>query len=453
MADNYDSDVQELFLSMMLSEPELYVRCSNILKSSYFHKKLQPIVSFMQSYAEDYNGLPLPNIINAKFKTEIHEFKEKLAESEKEWFLDTVEDFCKRNAIAHAITEGSKMLENGEYGDLEKMVKDATLVSLQRDLGTNYFADPRGRLEKLKTMNGTLTTGWKTLDQKVYQIGYGELILFTAVSGGGKSVAMQNMTLNFALSGLNVVYFTLELSEELVAKRIDAMLTGISNANIFKNIDHVELQVKTAGKRAGNIFIKYIDPGSTPNDIKAYIREFTIQNGIKPDAVVIDYMDLMHPNQRRIDLSNLFVKDKLVAEALRGMASPQQFNFVCVSACQVNRSGYQETIPGMDSMAGGISKAYTADLAINIHNTSHLRERGELEFQLVKTRNSGGNGQCVTMAYDVDTLRILDLPSDMEEVVDTETGEITEVVKQPSVTNAPNSNKDNLKNLLSKIRK
>jgi hypothetical protein len=565
LSEKYDSDVQELLICMMLSDPELFVRCSNIVSPTYFDKKLVQSVGFIKSYSEKHNGLPSPKIVNAKYKTDFEQVE--MNESHKDWFLDTIEGFCKRKAMEQAIHKGSEMLEKGEYGDLEKLIKDATLVSLQREMGTDYFADPRKRLEKLKEQNGNLSTGWKTVDEIVYQIGFGELVLFTAISGGGKSVAMQNITLNFALSGLNVIYITLELSEELVAKRIDAMLTGVSNINIFKDIDNVVLKVKDASKRSGNIFIKYMDPGSTPNDLKAYIREFTIQNGFKPDAVVVDYMDLMHPNQKRVDLSNLFVKDKLVAESLRGLASPDQFNMICVSACQVNRcltpdtlvikngkdirldalsvgdwiessegpvrvdaihpqttqpvfkiktksgkiiecsgkhefptytglksletglnigdmlfavndivdeivnidfmgnqptmdievsgnrlfyankilthnSGYTETVPGMESMAGGISKAYTSDLAINIHNTSQLRERGEIEFQMIKTRNSGGVGKSVTLQYDVETLRITDMPTQSQSS-STSSGS----------SSGETSSSDNLKNLLSKIKK
>jgi archaellum biogenesis ATPase FlaH len=531
LSNKYDYATQLLFISMMLTDPELYTRCSNILLPSYFDKKLSPAVKFMIDFAENHNGLPNKQILNAKTGIEFEILE--INDSHREWFLDSIEDFCKSKAIEKAILAGAQMLEEGKYGDIEKMIKDAVLVSLQRDLGTDYFANPKERLEKLKDMNGTVSTGWKTVDQVAYQIGFGELILFTAISGGGKSVAMQNATINFALQGFNVIYYTFELSEELTAKRLDAMCTGVPNIHIFKEIDNVALQVKQLGKKSGNIHIKYMAAGSTPNDIKAHLREFTIQKGFKPDVIIVDYLDLLHPNQARVDVGNFFVKDKLVAEALRSLASPKEFNLICVSASQVNRclaldtnvvkngenvrldslvigdwiessegpvrvneihkpttqpvyrittksgkaiecsgkhefptsgglksletglkvgdflysiksedeilsieyvgemetmdievsgnrlfyaneilthnSGYTETIPGMENMAGGMSKAHTADLIMHIHNTPQLRERGEIEYQFIKTRNSGGVGTTVTMAYDTETLRITDM--------------------------------------------
>jgi archaellum biogenesis ATPase FlaH len=438
LSKKYDYATQVLFISMMLTDPELYTRCSNILLPSYFDKKLAPAVKFLMKFAEDHNGLPNKQIMNAQTNLEFEILD--INDSHKEWFLDSIEDFCKSKAIEKAILSGAQMLEEGKYGDIEKLIKDAVLISLQRDLGTDYFADPKERLEKLKEMNGTVSTGWKSVDKIAYQIGFGELILFTAISGGGKSVAMQNATINFALQGFNVVYYTFELSEELTAKRLDAMCTGVSNINIFKDIDGVALKVKNISKNSGSIHIKYMPSGSTPNDIKAHLREFTIQKGYKPDVIIVDYLDLLHPNQARVDVGNFFVKDKLVAEALRSLASPKEFNLICVSASQVNRGGYTETIAGMENMAGGMSKAHTADLIMHIHNTPQLRERGELEFQFIKTRNSGGVGSTVTMSYDTETLRIVDMPA---------SGSGNTI----SSSSSPSDEKNNVKNLLAKLQK
>ena len=69
-------------------------------------------------------------------------------------------------------------------------------------------------MEGLKDDNGQMTTGWKALDDKLYGgINRGEITIFAGGSGAGKSLFMQNMSLNWAEAGLNCVYITLELSE------------------------------------------------------------------------------------------------------------------------------------------------------------------------------------------------------------------------------------------------
>lgn len=394
---------------MMLTDPTLFARCSNILETSYFDKKFAPAVGFIIQFSISKNDIPTPEIVNAKFGTKFFKVSD-MNQSHKDWFLDTTESFCKTKALEAAVLKGAELIEKGHFGELEKIVKDATLVSLQREMGTDYFKNPKERLKRLLDQAGTLNTGWPSLDEVIYNIGRGELVIFTAISGGGKSVGLQNLTLNWALQGHNVVYFTLELSEELVSKRLDAMLTGIPNSQIFKRLDEVTLQVMKQGKNksTGKITVKYLPPGCTPLDIKSYLREYSIQKGHKPDMIVIDYMDLMKPNERRIQLDNLSIKDKLISEALRGMAGPDQFDLVVASASQVNRGGYGESVMGMDNIAGGLTKMYTADLVIHINNTSALRNRGQIEFQLMKTRNSGGKDKIVTLSYNIETLRITD---------------------------------------------
>jgi replicative DNA helicase len=402
---NYNYEMQNLFVSMMITDFELFVRCQTILKPSYFDKTLSPVIKFILEYSEKYKGIPTPEIIKSEVNFNIATL-ETITDSQKHWFLDNIEKFCRHKAIESAILTSADMLEQGYYNDVEGLVKEAVLVSLNRELGTNYFEDPRARLEKLLNQNGNISTGWKSIDDVIYKLGRGELAIFTAITGGGKSVALQNLTVNWAMQNCNIVYFTLELSEELVSKRLDAMITEIPNASIFRQIDKVELIVKMKEKHLGSIQVKYVKPGTNTNDLRAYLKEYQIKNGKKPDMIIVDYLDLMYPNSKRVDVSNFFAKDKLVTEELRGLGMEE--NIIIATAAQLNRSGYDDLNPTAANIAGGISKAYAADLVVNVHNTPASRERGEITFMFIKTRNSGGVGKHIPMTFDVNTLRISD---------------------------------------------
>ena len=172
------------------------------------------------------------------------------------------------------------MLEKGDYGPVEAKIKAAVQISLAKDMGTDYFFDPRTRLLKLKDNNGQVSTGWKAIDQKLYGgFNRGELNIFAGGSGAGKSLFLQNLAVNFASVGLNVLYLSLELSEELTSMRIDSMVTGVTTREIFKNIDDVEIKVKVAGKKYGNIQVKYMPSGKNVNDLRAYVKEYSIRKG------------------------------------------------------------------------------------------------------------------------------------------------------------------------------
>jgi len=299
------------------------------------------------------------------------------------------------------------MLEKGEYGPVEDIIKRAIQVGLQKDLGTDYFADPRSRLMGLKDKNGQVKTGWDTLDKRLFGgMNRGELNIFAGGSGAGKSLFLANLGVNWALQGMNVVYLTLELSEALVSMRIDSMTTGISTKDIFKDLDNVEMKVKMIGKKAGALQVKYMPSGKTANDIRAYLKEYEIKMDRKVDVLLVDYMDLLLPISKKISAENLFVKDKYVSEELRNLAMEKQCVFV--TAAQLNRGAVEEVEFDHSHISGGLSKIQTADNVIGIFTSRAMRERGKYQIQLMKTRSSSGVGMKIDLDFDIDTLRITD---------------------------------------------
>jgi len=293
------------------------------------------------------------------------------------------------------------------------MVKDAVQIGLARDMGTDYFADPRARLMGLKDKNGQVSTGWDTMDRKLFGgFNRGELNIFAGGSGSGKSLFLANLGVNFALTGLNVVYLTFELSEALVSMRVDSMTTDIPSRDIFKSIDDVEMKVKMIGKKSGAFQVKYMPTGKNANDIRSYLKEYEIKTGKKVDVLLVDYLDLMHPIAARISAENLFVKDKYVSEELRNLA--MELNTIFVTASQLNRSSVEEIEFDHSHISGGISKINTADNLIGIFTSRAMRERGRYQIQLMKTRSSSGVGQKIDLEFDVDSLRIRDLGEDEE---------------------------------------
>ena len=213
----YGPEIQELFVRMMLTDPTLYTRVSNILDSDNFDKRIKPSVKFIKEYTDKYSNVPDAAQIKATTGLEVEKIQDGLRDSDVNWFLDEFEKFTKRQALERAILESAKLLEDGNYGPVEKLIKDAVQISLQKDMGTDYFADPRGRLMGLKDKNGQISTGWPSMDRRLFGgMNRGELNIFAGGSGAGKSLFLANLGVNWALMGLNVVYLTLELSETMM---------------------------------------------------------------------------------------------------------------------------------------------------------------------------------------------------------------------------------------------
>jgi archaellum biogenesis ATPase FlaH len=409
---NYNFEMQKLYLEMFLSDAETFVRCQNIFDSENFDQRLKKPAEFINHYVDEYKVMPEAQIVNASCGTDFAPVQ--LPRENYDWLMNEFEDFSRHKGLERAIIKSSDLLESGDYGPVEKLIKDAIQISLNKDMGTDYFEDPRSRLSKLKDGNGQVSTGWPTIDKKLYGgFNRGELNIFCAGSGGGKSLFLANLGVNWALAGLNVLYLTFELSEGLVSMRLDSMTTGISTREIFKNIDDVELKVKMIGKRAGNLQVKYMPSGKNCNDIRAYLKEYQVKKGVKPDVLLIDYLDLMMPLSVKVSPSDLFVKDKYVSEEIRNLAMETQC--VTVTASQLNRSAVEEIEFDHSHISGGLSKIMTADNVIGIFTSRAMKERGRYQIQFMKTRSSSGVGQKVDLEFNLDTLRITDLGDEESE--------------------------------------
>ena len=304
-AKEYTIDLQRLFVEFLAQDKDLFARVNGIIDPLYFDRELRKAVEFIQEHSMNYSALPTREQILATTGTELQELKD-TDERHQKWFVDEFETFCKHKALESAILQSADLLEQGEYGPVERMIKEAVQIGLTRDMGTDYFEDPKARLQALKDNNGVMPTGWKNFDKKLFGgFNRGELNIFAGGSGAGKSLFLQNLACNYVEQGMNCIYITLELSENLTAMRIDAMMTATHTRDIYKDLDTVDLKVKMKAKESGALRIKYIASGATAIDIRAYIKEIEIQSGKECDVILIDYLDLLMPINKRVSPSDL----------------------------------------------------------------------------------------------------------------------------------------------------
>ncbi len=410
MLKDYNIDVQRLFLEMMLEDAQSYIRVQNIYNPENFDRALRAAAEFVKQHCDDHKTMPDRAQITAATGINLQPIPD-LNEGHFDWFLEEFEGFTRRQELERAILKSADLLEKGNYDPVEKLIKDAVQISLTRDMGTDYFADPRARLMALKNSNGQNSTGWPALDRLLYGgFNRGELQIFAGGSGSGKSLFMQNLAVNWVEAGLSGVYITLELSEGLCAMRIDGMMTNTAQKKIFPDLDTVEMKVRMMGKKAGRLQIKYMPAQSTVNDIRAYLKELQIQTDLRADFLCVDYLDLLMPVSAKVSPNDLFVKDKYVSEELRNLA--KELNILFVTASQLNRAAVEEIEFDHSHISGGISKINTADNVFGIFTSRAMRERGRYQIQLMKTRSSSGVGQKVELEFDIESLRIRDLAED-----------------------------------------
>ncbi len=413
MTKEYSPELQKLFLEMMLEDAQSYVRVQNIYNPENFDRSLREVAKFIKSHTDDHKAMPTHEQVRAVTNVDLKRVPD-LTEDHYSWFMAEFEGFTRRNELERAILKSADLLEKGDYDPVEKLIKDAVQISLTKDMGTDYFLDPRARLLAIKSNNGQVSTGWPTLDKRLFGgMNRGELNIFAGGSGSGKSLFMQNIAINWVTQGLNGVFLTLELSEGLCAMRMDSMVANCSTKEVFKDLDTVEMKVKMVGKKSGALRIKYMPAQSNVNQIRSYLKELQVQTGLKIDFIMVDYLDLVMPVSAKVSPNDLFVKDKYVSEELRNLA--RELNILMITASQLNRGAVEEIEFDHSHIAGGLSKINTADNVFGIFTSRAMRERGRYQLQLMKTRSSSGVGMKVDLEFDLESLRITDPGEEAQE--------------------------------------
>lgn len=180
---DYGYDIQKLYLEIMLTDAETFTRCQSIFDPSLFNSKLQSVAKFINDYVNNHSTLPTFDMVNASTHSQLID-PGSLKVEHYDWLLLEFETFSRHRALEQAILKSADLLENGEYGTVEYLMKQAVQIGLQKDMGTNYWKNPKERLEAIMNNRGQIPTGWDTLDRMLYG-GFqrGELEIFAGSSG------------------------------------------------------------------------------------------------------------------------------------------------------------------------------------------------------------------------------------------------------------------------------
>lgn len=395
-----DATKQKVLLEYLVSNIDLYLKCFHILEPSYFSKQLKPAVEFINSYTNEYGGLPPPDIIFAE--TEVYlETKKIVDKSEQLYTEKSIEKFCKDSALAAAVYKCSALVGTPRADEISKIIEAAQNVSLTVDLGLNYFENPKARLTRLKNAPPAISTTYPDLD---YLIGKGlgkqEITYFAGLQGTGKSLWMANIAVRLVKRGFNVVYITLELSEDVVSSRLDSLFTGKDFSSLFDNIDEIH-NILTSSKNRGNFQLKRMPETVTnANHIRAYLNQYIKSTGIDVDLLIVDYADIMSPIQK-VSVENLFIKDKYISEELRRIAA--DFDIHVMTASQFNRGQgalADKADANSATIAGGTSKINTADNFLAIIQNDEMRSEGKYLIKALKVRNGPGTGKFAQFNYN-----------------------------------------------------
>ena len=281
-------------------------------------------------------------------------------------------------------------------------------ISLTTDLGFDLLNQIDDHIEHVTVKDKTVPTGWEWLDEKLdgglLEDGRA-LYVFAGETNVGKSIVLGNVALNIAATNKKVLVVSLEMSEKMYSKRLTSSITQIPISTLAAN--HMELKEQLLTYRDNHeqsrILVKEFPPNTiTVSHLKGFIKK-VVDTGIELDCVVVDYVNLLHSNMG----TNSYERVKHAAEKLRALS--YEFNCPFVTATQLNRQGYNQSSPSLDTVSESIGLAATADAVFSLWQEEEDAELGVMRMGIMKNR-FGANYGNIAMRVDYSTLTVSEDP-------------------------------------------
>tara|TARA_R110002110_G_scaffold51928_6_gene151732 strand:- start:318 stop:1517 length:1200 start_codon:yes stop_codon:yes gene_type:complete len=368
---------------------------------SFFEKRHEiPTLTEVKTYLPD-------DVSKTAFKNIVNKFTDIGKKYNRDELYDNTEQFLKERAVYNTMMEiadkcASSQVDTGEV--YEKFNK-ACSISLSIDRGHDYFEDIDTHIEDLLTIDNTIPTTWPWLDEKIGG-GYLEngraIYVFAGETNIGKSIFLGNTATNLARQGKTVLLISLEMSELVYSKRLSSDITKIPLNSLHLLTDDLrDKALEFKRKSDGRILIKEFPPNTvTCNQVRAFIERI-INSGVHIDAIVLDYVNLLRSNRG----ANSYERVKYATEELRALS--YIFNCPIITATQLNRQGYNEVSPELDTISESIGLAATADCIFGIWQEEEDAELGIIKLGIMKNR-FGPNFGNTTLNIDYKTLTITD---------------------------------------------
>lgn len=377
-------------------------------------KYLQVFTSKLFDYKDQYKTHPTNGTLNSIFNTELELENEVIRKQindyfvriqafpdvdDKEYVKNKSLDFCRKQVLKNAMMKSVPLLNECSFEEIETLITKALRLGMDNDFGYDYIKDFDQRF--METCRNPISTGWTKIDKITKGgLGTGELVVVIAPTGAGKSHVLVHLGAQAIKQGKNVVHFTLELGDTIVAKRYDACLTGINLDDVISQKEAIYEHIKDID---GQLIVKeYPTKSATTVTIKNHLEKIR-QTQMEIDMIIVDYGDLLRStiankrnSEKRHELEGIY-------EELRGIA--QEFECPLVTASQTNRKGLNEEVITMESISEAFNKCFVADFIISLSRTIKDRNSNIGRLFIAKNRN-GPDAIIYSVFMDTGTVTI-----------------------------------------------
>jgi replicative DNA helicase len=380
------------------------------LQEEYFQDKAERTVfNIVSKFLLKYNNIPTKDAVlislgddktlgDSEFKKCVAISDEMYKEGEKsdtEWLVEHTEKFCKEKAIYNGIMASIGIIEGKDKEQTQNAIPEimskALSVSFDTRVGHDFFEDVDERYEYYHRVEERVP-----FDLEMFNLITGggvrkkTLNVVMAASGVGKSAFLCHHAAACLTQNLNVLYITLEMSEEEIAKRIDANLLD-TDIHVLEKMPLAMYENKISNLKKtchGKLIIKeYPTAAANVTHFRNLMEELKIKKKFKPDIIIVDYLNICSCARFKMGNGmNSYTYVKGIAEELRGLA--KQFNVPLWSATQVNREGAKSSDMEMTDTSESFGLPQTTDFFIALIETEELAQNGQLMVKQLKNRGN-----------------------------------------------------------------
>jgi replicative DNA helicase len=390
------TNTESKLISAVLQDKQVHVllqaNVENILRTH------TDIWTFVRNYSEANGTVPPTSLVVEKFRDFIPvegvgATKYHLEELQAEFLNDSLKDVLRSTAAEVQAGQGTKALEDliQKTSELKKntaVIRDIDATDL--DSAVIYFEN----LAKQQALGAIgIKTGLAGFDNYLPAgITPGQLGVFLAYPGIGKSW----MALYFAVQawkqGKSPLIISLEMSETEVRNRVFTIMgEGLWSHRKMSN-GQVEIEdlkrwhkKELAGKPEFHIISNDSGGEVTPSVIRGKIDQY------KPDLVIVDYLQLMSPNQKS---DNETVRMKNLSRELKLMAISEEMPIIAISSATPDDVNKLDTVPTLGQTAWSRQIAYDADWVLALGRATNS---DVIECVFRKNRN-GFMGEFIVQA-------------------------------------------------------
>jgi replicative DNA helicase len=305
---------------------------------------------------------------------------------------------------------------------LPDILSKALSVSFDTNIGHDYIENSEKRFEFYHTEEARIPFDLEYFN-KITKGGLPNKTLNVALAGTGvgKSLFMCHMASAAMSAGHDVLYITMEMSEERIAERIDANLLNVPidqldslSKSMFQDRIH-----RLAKATTGKIIVKEYPTGqANTSHFRALLNELKLKKKFVPDIIFIDYLNICSSARMKGmgGSINSYNYIKAIAEEIRGLAV--EFDVPIVTATQTTRSGYSNSDVGLEDTSESFGLPATADLMFALVSTEELEQQGQIMVKQLKNRyNDPTQHKRFLLGIDRSKMRLFDIDDSSQNLV------------------------------------